>query len=137
MTEKVKEQTPAQFIADLLCRREGKKRNIPTPPDYWRMEEWKLKYKKHILQANTFLKIYPFEVITAVLLDKKFDWVYSLYYPGLKQPLAEENGRYERKLAMKEERERVKSAKTEERVDSTGEAPTILGGTTSLRNRLD
>lgn len=130
-----KEQTPSQFIADLLCKREGKKCNIPTPPSYWNMPEWKVKYKRRILEANKFLKVYPFEVITTVLLSKKFDWVYSLHYPGLIQPLDEENGRYQRKQIMIEKREEKKAEREE--VVSTGLAPVILEEGKSLRSRLD
>lgn len=129
-----KEQTPAQYLADLCCRRKGKKENIPTPPNYWNMPEWKVEYKRKILDANKFLKVYPFEVLTAVLLSKKFNWVYSLYYPGLKQPLEEENARYERRLIMQEQREKVKRP---EEVQNAGAAPTILDDKKSLRSRLD
>jgi hypothetical protein len=132
---KNKEQTPAQFIADLLCRRKGKKENLPTPPGYWSQPEWKIEYKRNILSANKFLKIYPFEVITKVLLSKKFDWVYSLYFPGLKQPLEEENSRYERGLAIQQEREQRKE-KVEE-VFIQDQAPVIFGKNNSLKSRLD
>jgi len=130
-----KEQTNAQFIADLLCKREGKKVNLPTPPGYWNQPEWKLKYKRRILEANKFLKIYPFEVIVNTLNSKKYNWVYSLHFPGLVQAFEEENARYERKEVIRSNAEEKK--KEQPIIQSTDTAPIISTNKTSLRNRLD
>lgn len=133
-----KEQTPAQFLADMLCKRKGKKENIPTPLGYWSMPEWKIEYKKQILAANKFLKIYPLEVITKVLNDKKYSWVYSLYYPNLKQALEVEMERHLRGLE-REEHLRQKEKTTEKTVFlSTESAPIILDNNSkSLYSKLD
>ncbi len=135
---KPKEQTPAQFIADLLCKRMGKKKDIPTPPGYWSMPEWKVEYKKKILEANKFLKVYPLTVIIAVLNDKKLTWVYSLYSPAIKQPLEFEMEKHLRGIVREEhlkEKERI-AAQTE--FVNTESAPIILeSGEKSLKNRLD
>ena len=132
-----KEQTSAQFIADLLCKRKGKKENIPTPPGYWSMPEWKVEYKKQILSANKFLKVYPLEVIVAVLNDKKLNWVYSLYCPSLKQALEVEMERYSRSIVREEHlREKEELSKINS-FESTESAPIILEDKISLRNRLD
>lgn len=130
-----KEQTEAQFLADLLCRRKGKKENLPLPNNYWNLPEWKVEYKRNILAANKFLKVYPFEVIKTVLTSKKFEWVYSLHFPGLKQPLIEENSRYERSLIIKQEQEKNRQERVD--IESTGKAPEIIGDKVSLRSRLD
>jgi hypothetical protein len=137
MANTPKEQTPAQFIADLLCKRKGKKENIPTPPGYWSMPEWKVEYKKQILSANKFLKIYPLEVIAAVLNDKKHNWVYSLYFPSLKQALEVEMEKYSR-AQVREEHLREKE-KTKVEIIQTENAPTILDNSSkqSLHSLLD
>lgn len=130
-----KEQTPAQFLADMLCKRKGKKENIPTPLGYWSMPEWKIEYKKQILAANKFLKIYPLEVITKVLNDKKYSWVYSLYYPGLKQPLEVEMEKYSRQQ-IREEYIKEKE-KSKEIIECNNTAPTIINDKKSLKHKLD
>ncbi len=118
-----------------MCKRKGKKENIPTPPGYWSMPEWKIFFKQQILAANKLMKIYPFEVLVAAVNNKKTNWIYSLHYPGLKQILLEENSRYERSQ-KREERQREKMSKREE-VVQTNNAPVIFEDEDSLRNRLD
>ena len=123
------------YLADIMCKRKGKKENKPTPPGYWNSDEWQLYFKQQILGANRLLKVYPFEVIISVLNSKKANWVFSLYYPGLNQLLADENHKYERKL----KREEIIKAKMEQREETkqTEKAPEILSDQKSLRNRLD
>lgn len=123
------------FLADIMCKRKGKKENIPTPPGYWSMPEWKIFFKQQILAANKLMKIYPFEVLVAAVNNKKTNWIYSLHYPGLKQILLEENSRYERSQ-KREEQQREKMSKREE-VVQTNNAPVIFEDEDSLRNRLD
>ncbi len=123
------------FLADIMCKRKGKKENIPTPPGYWNMPEWKVFFKQQILAANKLMKIYPFEVVSAAINNKKTNWIYSLHYPGLKQILLEENSRYERKL-KRDIQNQEKMSKREEIVQ-TDTAPVIFDDENSLRNRLD
>jgi len=118
-----------------MCKRRGKKENIPTPPSYWSMPDWKSYYKHQILAANRLLKIYPFEVIVNAVNNKKCTWIYSLFYPGLNQILIEENARFERK----EKRAEVIAEKMSTREDTkqADTAPEILNDHSSLRSRLD
>lgn len=133
MTDIKREDT---YLADIMCKRQGKKKGIPTPEGYWNLPDWKLEYRTQILAANRLLKIYPFDVVLAAVNNKKMSWVYSLHYPGLKQVLTEELGRYERKL-KREENIKEKLVNREETIQSNT-APLILeDNRETLRNKLD
>lgn len=129
------QQRPAAHLADIMCLRRGKKEGIPTPPKYWSLPEWKSYYKHQILAANRLLKIYPFEVIVAAINNKKCNWIYSLFYPGLNQVLEEENARYERRLKIEEHN--LKKEIEREEIKEITSAPQILQNNSSLRHRLD
>lgn len=131
-------EKPGPFLADVMCQRYAKANNIPIGVKYWNNAEWKIRYKKEILAAARLLKIYPFEVICSAINNKKISWVYTLYFPGLKQVLEEEFAKYERNRMIEEKRlEKEKSSQDEVKRESKEEAPTILGQSKSLKNFLD
>jgi len=130
-----KDRTEAQTLADFLCKRKGQVQKIPTPDGYWNSQEWKEEYKKNIIAANSFLKLYSYTVIMNVLNSKAFKNIYSLRFPGLMKALEEEEGKLKRQQAMEE----FKMAKVEKKeVDNTPvSAPKISNKNKSLKNRLD
>lgn len=81
--------TPAQFITELMITRQAAKKGMDLPDKFWNMEEWKLEYKKQIVKANTFLKIYDSDIIVATLLKNENKWIHSLYFTKLNELIEE------------------------------------------------
>ena len=73
----------AQFITELVISRQAAKKGKDLPDKFWNMSEWKLIYKKQIVKANVFLKVYDAEVIIATLMSHNNKWINSLWLPSL------------------------------------------------------
>lgn len=74
---------PAQFLAELVCLREGRKKGKSTPPNFWNLPEWKKTYSRQVSLANGLLKLFNFESILLALNDRAGNWIFSLSFPGL------------------------------------------------------
>ncbi len=77
--------TAAQFITELVIARQAAKKGQDLPDKFWSMSEWKLEYKRQIVKANTFLKVYNSDIIISTLLSHKNTWINSLYLPSLSE----------------------------------------------------
>ena len=77
------ETKPAQFLAELVCLRYGKKKHLPTPPRFWNLPEWRKLYGRQIQLAHGLLKLFSFESILSALASPEASWVFSLSFPGL------------------------------------------------------
>ena len=73
----------AQFITELVMVRQAVKKRKDLPDKFWNMPEWKLEYKKQIVKANTFLKVYDSDIIISTLLNHNNRWINSLWLPSL------------------------------------------------------
>ncbi len=80
-----RDTSAAQFITELVMVRQAAKKGKDLPDKFWNMAEWKLEYKKQIVKANTFLKVYDAKVIVATLLNYKNKWINSLWLPSLSE----------------------------------------------------
>lgn len=80
-----RETSAAQFITELVMIRQAAKKGMDLPDKFWNMTEWKLEYKKQIIKANTFLKVYDAKVIIATLFNHKNQWINSLWLPSLSE----------------------------------------------------
>lgn len=123
------------ILADIMCKRYGKKKGLETPEKYWSLPVWKVFFKEQVLAANRLLKIYPFEVILSTVNNERVKWCFTLYYHGLKQILVEEMHKYE--VRLKKEKVAVEKFIKREEVKEITSAPEILSERETLRNRLD
>lgn len=130
----MQDERPDIYLAKLMCKRQGKKKNIALSITFWNDSNWKLEFKTQIMAANRLMKIYPFEVICSSVGGKN-DWIYSLNYPGLKKILHEENIKFETKKEIQTKIEEKKKVKVE--VESKEEAPPIIGKKKTLGSKLD
>lgn len=80
-----RETSAAQFITELVMIRQAAKKGKDLPDKFWNMKEWKLEYKKQIVKANTFLKVYDAKVIVSTLFHHKNKWINSLWLPSLSE----------------------------------------------------
>ena len=80
-----RDTSAAQFITELVMSRQAAKKGKDLPDKFWNMTDWKLEYKKQIVKANTFLKVYDPEVIIATLLSHNNKWINSLWLPSLSE----------------------------------------------------
>ena len=78
-----RDTSAAQFITELVISRQAAKKGKDLPDKFWNMSEWKLIYKKQIVKANVFLKVYDAEVIITTLLNHNNRWINSLWLPSL------------------------------------------------------
>jgi len=75
--------SPAQYIAELVCARKGKKQNIPMIDKFWQQPEWKTYYQRQIGLAHGLLKLFDAESIIIALNSKDGNWIFSLGTPKL------------------------------------------------------
>lgn len=73
----------AQFITELIMVRQAVKKKKDLPDKFWNMPEWRLEYKRQIVKANTFLKVYDSDIIISTLLNHNNKWINSLWLPSL------------------------------------------------------
>ena len=76
--------------------RQAAKKGLELPDKFWSTQEWKLEYKRQIVKANTFLKVYNADVVVATLLSHKNTWVNSLYLGKLSELIDEVQLRLDR-----------------------------------------
>ncbi len=74
---------PAQYLAELACLRQGKKKGISTPPRFWNLPQWKKEYGRQVGLANGLLKLFSLESILSALNSKDGNWIFSLSFKGL------------------------------------------------------
>lgn len=80
--------SPAQFIAELMCERIGKKNGQDLAVCFWKLPAWKKQFLLQVMHANSLLKLYsPKAIINALTNDKK---AYSLKAPWLADSIQQE-----------------------------------------------
>lgn len=78
-----RDTSAAQFITELVISRQADKKKEDLPDKFWNMPEWKLEYKRQIVKANVFLKVYDADIVIATLLSHNNRWINSLWLPSL------------------------------------------------------
>jgi len=74
---------PAHYLAELVLSRQAKKRNQILSGKYWNETGWRTEYRKQLIAAHSILKLFEWSIVSAVLLSKDGNWIYSLSYRGL------------------------------------------------------
>lgn len=119
MSEKVvskisgKEISKAQYITELVCsRRYYKEQGKQAKTGFWAESAyWTKEYKKQIIKANSFLRMYDFFVITKVIESEK--WMYSLFSKQLQQQLNLEQEKYDKKNKKMKSKDNIEIMKTD------------------------
>ena len=75
-TMTLKEQ--AQFLADIVVRRQAKNKGVELPVKYWNLSHWKKPYQLQVIHAHKLVKIYGFDLIHSSLHSFKGKRLYSL-----------------------------------------------------------
>lgn len=77
--------TAAQFIVEMMVSRQALKKGIDLPDKFWNLKEWKSEYKRQIIKAHSYLKIYEPEIIIKTLSETDNKWINSLFYTRLNE----------------------------------------------------
>lgn len=76
--------TDAQYLAEFMCVRMGKKDKKDLPMKFWNTSQWKRPFLLQLQHANALLKVYAVEAVLRALRSRKGSRLYSL---GAKQML--------------------------------------------------
>lgn len=90
-----KECSAAQYIAEIVTRREATKKKIVLPDKWWSKPDWKSKFSRNMMAANSLLKIYEPLAILNALKRKGADWQWSLQHKDLHPFFQEEQQKLE------------------------------------------
>ena len=122
--------TCAQYIAEIVTRREADKKSIPLTGKWWNVDPWRKKYAKNVIQANSLLKIYSETSIIRALKRKECSWQWSLYFKEMHDIFRDEQSKWEREQIRQAEQ------KTIEVVSETKIKPTNPYGKQSKLDKL-
>lgn len=95
--------TVAQYIAEILCTKEAKKKGLSLSYKFWNEDPWKKTYIKNIVAVNRMLKKYDAQVIFNALKRKELAWAYVLSGPKVNQILKEEQRKFDKEKTRQKE----------------------------------
>lgn len=89
---------PSQYLAEIMCLRQAKKKGIRLADKFWNEPVWRMPYKTQLIAAHKLLKVYSPQAIINAVSRKEIYWVYSLHYKGLIQFILEEEDKLKCKM---------------------------------------
>ena len=94
--------TAAQYIAELMCEKQARRKKLDLPQKFWQIDYWKKPYKIQLIAAQGLLKIYDVKAILNALKAKDGSNIYSLHAPHLDDIIKREQASLDRKPAAPE-----------------------------------
>ena len=89
--------TAAQYIAELMCERQARRKKLDLPQKFWQIDHWKKPYKIQLIAAQGLLKIYDAKAILNALKAKDGSNIYSLHAPHIDDIIKREQASLDRK----------------------------------------
>jgi hypothetical protein len=107
--------TAAQILAEVMCERVARQRNVQLTERFWLKDEWKKTFAQQTRFATSLLQLYEPAVISHVLRVGKGRQAYSLGAPFLDELFSQEQAIRRQKQAITEVKaaERAEEAKAE------------------------
>ena len=63
--------TASQYLAELMCERSARQKNIELPDHFWKTKKWNQLFRRHITQCNRLLQQYPIEALVRAFKDTR------------------------------------------------------------------
>ena len=89
--------TAEQYIAELMCERQARRKKLDLPQKFWQIDHWKKPYKIQLIAAQGLLKIYDAKAILNALKAKDGSNIYSLHAPHIDDIIKREQASLDRK----------------------------------------
>lgn len=86
-------KTP-QYLAELMCEREARQKNVELPDRFWQKDKWNTIFRRHITQCNRLLKMFSEEAVVKAFQDERTQDFTSFGNPRYKTIIRE----HEKKL---------------------------------------
>ena len=103
----------AQYIAEIVTRREADKKRIVLPNKWWNHEPWRKKYAQNVISANSLLKLYDCLAIIRALNRKECSWQWSLRVKDLHTFFREEQLKLDTEKLTIEQSKQIETQSTE------------------------
>jgi len=66
-----KEVSAAQYLAELMCERVARQKNVELPDRFWQADKWNTIFRRHITQCLRLLKLFSEESVVKAFHDDR------------------------------------------------------------------
>jgi hypothetical protein len=111
--------TCAQYIAEIVTKREADKKRIVLRNKWWNHEPWRKKYASQVMAANSLLKLYDEIAIIRALGRKECSWQWSLRTQNLHDFFREEQQKLDKERELANNTVEIQTSATEFEIKPT------------------